>query len=325
MNHPKTGRQRHAPGSLDASRPRRLLPVAAAVVVALGSLLPVVAQAADPSADASAAPAATAGSTSPNPAAAAGPGILGADVLVYRDAFDSAADWIDLGQDENGRTSLEDGSLYMSIRGQDANYRDWYELAEPAPVLRVEALVEIDDRASHGRWRGLRLRAGRASLVHRRGEQCRRVVLRTADRGPLPAHRPWPADAAHQAIGGGRAGRHRMRRGPGRRRRLRGHQRGWAPGERGHGAGPSRHPGGTLRPGRDSTWPPTQAWAARGSTTWPCTWAPSMRGRRWTATPTRRASETRRPGVDHAGRCAIFRRRPALVVAVRRVCAGRTI
>jgi hypothetical protein len=151
MNHPKAGRQRRGPGSLHASLPRRLWPVAAALVVAIGSILPVVAQAADPSAEASAAPAASPpGSAPPSPAAPTGPGILGADVLVYRDGFDSAADWIDLGQDENGRTSLEDGSLYMSVRGQDVNYRDWYELSEPAPVLRVEALVEIDDRATTG-------------------------------------------------------------------------------------------------------------------------------------------------------------------------------
>jgi hypothetical protein len=75
-------------------------------------------------------------------------GILGAQTEAYRDAFDEAAEWVDLGADENGRTSLEDGRLFMSIKGRDVNYRDWYELAEPAAVLRVEALVDIDERGT---------------------------------------------------------------------------------------------------------------------------------------------------------------------------------
>lgn len=151
MNHPKAGRPGRGPGLLEPSHPRRRLPLAVAVSLAVGAVLSVGAQAAEPSADASAAPAASsAGSASPSPGVSAGPGVLGADVLVYGDAFDSAADWIDLGKDENGRTALEEGWLSMSVRGEDVNYRDWYELAEPAPVLRVEALVDIDERATSG-------------------------------------------------------------------------------------------------------------------------------------------------------------------------------
>ncbi len=100
--------------------------------------------------------AAPAWAADPSPAASAfpdalvTPGILGAQEEVVRDGFEEAADWIDLGADENGRTSLEDGRLFMSIKGRDINYRDWYELAEPAAVLRVEALVDIDDRSNTG-------------------------------------------------------------------------------------------------------------------------------------------------------------------------------
>lgn len=80
--------------------------------------------------------------------ATTGPGILGAQAEVYRDAFDEVAPWVDLGEDENGRTSLEGGRLFMSIKGQEVNYRDWYELAEPAAVMRVEALVDLDERGT---------------------------------------------------------------------------------------------------------------------------------------------------------------------------------
>jgi hypothetical protein len=82
--------------------------------------------------------------------ASSGPGILGAGEAVYVDDFSGAASWIDLGKDENGRTAVEDGSLLMTIKGTNVNYRDWYELTEPAPVLRVEALVDIDERAGTG-------------------------------------------------------------------------------------------------------------------------------------------------------------------------------
>lgn len=87
---------------------------------------------------------------SASPSGLASPGILGAQEEIDRDDFEEAADWVDLGADENGRTSIEDGRLFMSIKGRDINYRDWYELAEPAAVLRVEALVDIDDRRNTG-------------------------------------------------------------------------------------------------------------------------------------------------------------------------------
>jgi hypothetical protein len=74
--------------------------------------------------------AAPAWAADPSPVASASPdglvapGILGAQEEVVRDDFDEAADWVDLGADENGRTSLEEGRLFMSIKGRDINYRD---------------------------------------------------------------------------------------------------------------------------------------------------------------------------------------------------------
>ena len=155
MDRSKASRQGRGPGSRWPSRGRRLLPTAGSVALtALTAMmaLSVAAQAAEPSPDASAAPGAGASSSSasPSPVASSGPGILGAGEAVYADDFDGAANWIDLGTDESGRTAVEDGSLLMTIKGTDVNYRDWYELTEPAPVLRVEALVDIDEGAGTG-------------------------------------------------------------------------------------------------------------------------------------------------------------------------------
>jgi hypothetical protein len=97
--------------------------------------------------------AALAANASPDPAASAQvspapetSGILGAATEVYREGFDQAAAWVDLGADESGRTDLENGALSMSVKGSDVNYVDWYELDEPAAVLRVESLIDIDGR-----------------------------------------------------------------------------------------------------------------------------------------------------------------------------------
>lgn len=77
-------------------------------------------------------------------------GWLGAATEVYREPFEEAAAWIDLGGDEQGRTAVEDGALFMSIVGEDVNYRDWLVLAAPVGVLRVEALVDIDEGVGTG-------------------------------------------------------------------------------------------------------------------------------------------------------------------------------
>jgi len=152
MDRSKASRQGRGPSSRWPSLSWRLLPAAGAVAMTVLMALSAAAQAADPTPDAAAAPSASASTVtaSPSPGASSGPGILGAGVAVYEDDFDDAASWIDLGKDENGRTAVEDGSLFMSIKGTDVNYRDWYELSEPAPVLRVEALVDIDERAGTG-------------------------------------------------------------------------------------------------------------------------------------------------------------------------------
>lgn len=148
MDRTKAGWQGRGPVSPWPHLGRRLLPAAGALVLMALMALSIAAQAAEPSPEASTASGAGASSASasPSPVASSGPGILGAGEAVYADDFDGAASWIDLGKDENGRTAVEDGSLLMTIKGTNVNYRDWYELAEPAPVLRVEALIDIDER-----------------------------------------------------------------------------------------------------------------------------------------------------------------------------------
>jgi hypothetical protein len=79
-----------------------------------------------------------------------GPGWLGAVLEVYRDQFDEAGEWWDLGEDESGRSSLEDGRLYMSINGPDANYWDAWVAPQSAAVMRVEATIDIDDAKGTG-------------------------------------------------------------------------------------------------------------------------------------------------------------------------------
>ncbi len=86
-------------------------------------------------------------SPSPSPE---GPGWLGAVDEVYRDQFDEAAEWLDLGEDESGRTSLEDGRLFMSVNGPGANYWDAWLAPQPAAVMRVEATIDIDDAKGTG-------------------------------------------------------------------------------------------------------------------------------------------------------------------------------
>ena len=84
---------------------------------------------------------------SPSADALAGPSQLGAIDEAYRDAFDVAPAWLDLGEDESGRTALEDGRVFMSVIGPDANYWDFVVLPSSAEVMRVEATVELDGTA----------------------------------------------------------------------------------------------------------------------------------------------------------------------------------
>jgi len=85
---------------------------------------------------------------SPGPGDPAGSGQLGALDEAYRDAFDLAPGWLDLGEDESGRTVLEDGHVYMSVIGPDANYWDYVVLPSASEVMRVEATVQMDGSAS---------------------------------------------------------------------------------------------------------------------------------------------------------------------------------
>ena len=85
---------------------------------------------------------------SPGAEASTGAGQLGATEEVYRDAFDATPDWLDQGEDESGRTVLEDGHVFMSIVGPDANYSDYVELPSAAGVIRVEAIEGLDGNAS---------------------------------------------------------------------------------------------------------------------------------------------------------------------------------
>jgi hypothetical protein len=78
------------------------------------------------------------------------PGWLGAVDEVYRDPFDVAGEWLDLGEDESGRTSLEDGRLFMSVNGPNGNYWDAWVAPEPSAVMRVEATVDLDDASGTG-------------------------------------------------------------------------------------------------------------------------------------------------------------------------------
>ena len=110
----------------------------------------------------------------------------------------------------------------MSINGTDVNYRDWYELSEPAPVLRVEALVDIDERAGTGggvacgsalgvpRWFIAGVNNADEWFFARQIEG----RLQLLDRGLLML----PAEPSTCSGAGG----HRVRRGAGRWRRLRG-------------------------------------------------------------------------------------------------------
>lgn len=85
---------------------------------------------------------------SPSPASSAGPGWLGATEEAYSEPFDVAPEWLDLGEDEGGRTAVEDGHVYMSVIGPEANYWDAVVLPGAAGVMRVEATVELDGSAS---------------------------------------------------------------------------------------------------------------------------------------------------------------------------------
>ena len=137
-----TGRRRFVPEPA-----WRLVQIATLVATGMAASTAAL-MAADPSPLPSAAPAGVAATDSGVDDASSGPGILGAGVEDYLEPFDGTPDWIDLGSDETGETRLEDGALFMSVTGADVNYRDWYDLAEPVAVVRVEAVVDIDERAS---------------------------------------------------------------------------------------------------------------------------------------------------------------------------------
>ena len=81
---------------------------------------------------------------------AAGPGSLGASQEVYRESFTAAPAWVDLGEDESGRTAVEDGTLQMSSVGEGTSYRDAYVLPEAVEVIRVEALIDLDAKPGTG-------------------------------------------------------------------------------------------------------------------------------------------------------------------------------
>ena len=82
--------------------------------------------------------------------------------------FDGTPVWLDQGEDESGRTTLEDGHVFMSVIGPDANYWDYFQLPSAAGVIRVEAHGGARWQRKHGGWTGVRLRGGAAPLVRGR-------------------------------------------------------------------------------------------------------------------------------------------------------------
>lgn len=82
-------------------------------------------------------------------------GELGAGTLLLQEPFDSAADWMGLGQFPDGRNELQDGELFTSIvvaTKDGGNIWTIYRLEEVAPVVRVEADVSVipGDRGAAG-------------------------------------------------------------------------------------------------------------------------------------------------------------------------------
>jgi hypothetical protein len=98
----------------------------------------------------SAAPAATWAQDDAASEAPEASGWLGAVDEVYRDGFDEAPDWLDLGEDDSGRTSLEGGRIFMSVNGPDANYWDAWVAPAAADIMRVEATIDLDKAAGTG-------------------------------------------------------------------------------------------------------------------------------------------------------------------------------
>ena len=111
----------------------RLLPILIFTVSLMAPGAAVLAQSEDPAS---------------GPDASATTGQLGATDEAYREPFDGTPVWLDQGEDESGRTTLEDGHVFMSVIGPDANYWDYFQLPSAAGVIRVEALVELDGSAS---------------------------------------------------------------------------------------------------------------------------------------------------------------------------------
>ena len=190
MDRTKAGWQGRGPRSRWPSRDWRLLPAAGAVALtALTAMmaLSVAAQAAEPSPDASAAPSARRARpaiASPSPVGVERPGHpRGGRGWSTRTTFDSAADWIDLGKDENGRTAAGGRrAFYMSIKGHGRQLPRLVRAGRASPGPARGGARGHRRARRHGRWRGLRLRPWRSALVHRRGQQRRRVVLRPPDR-----------------------------------------------------------------------------------------------------------------------------------------------
>ena len=94
---------------------------------------------------------ATAQESSASPGPTGDPvGWLGAARSAYLEPFDAAPAWLEVGAEELGETRVEDGTVFMSMKGDSVNYEDWYELDAPVAVLRAEVDVDIDQRSGTG-------------------------------------------------------------------------------------------------------------------------------------------------------------------------------
>lgn len=76
-----------------------------------------------------------------------GVGVLGADTVVLREPFDTAAPWMGIGRDKTGENALADGSLFSSYLVGPGNIWTDLELAAPAAVVRVEVVVDVNAAA----------------------------------------------------------------------------------------------------------------------------------------------------------------------------------
>jgi hypothetical protein len=77
-------------------------------------------------------------------------GQLGASDAVYLEAFDQAPPWLEVEKVKEGETKVEEGTVFLSIKGDSVHYQDWYELDASVPVLRAEVSVDLDRRDGTG-------------------------------------------------------------------------------------------------------------------------------------------------------------------------------